>query len=85
MSPNSIIIVEKKFKLGIHIGSEYQHYKGGRYKVIGIGNHSESMDELVIYQALYDDNRIWARPLEMFKEEVEYEGKIVPRFLYLGN
>jgi hypothetical protein len=61
----------------------YQHYKGNVYQVIGIARHSETLEEMVVYQALYRDFGIWARPKEMFKGTVEYEGKIVPRFTYL--
>ena len=62
----------------------YQHYKGGRYEVIGVAKHSETGDELVIYCDIKDDQKIWARPLGMFLEEVEAEGKKMSRFKYLG-
>ncbi|MFH1583214.1 MAG: DUF1653 domain-containing protein [Candidatus Falkowbacteria bacterium] len=58
----------------------YQHYKGGKYEVVGIASHSETGEELAIYRALYGDRKIWARPLAMFLNEVEIEGKKVPRF-----
>ncbi len=63
----------------------YRHYKGKEYKVIGIAKHSESLEELVVYKALYDDGQLWARPAKMFLEEVEKDGKKVPRFEYLSN
>lgn len=69
----------KTLKIG-----EYEHYKGNRYKVLGIANHSETLEELVIYQKLYDDGGIWARPLTMFLENVEVEGKTLPRFRFIG-
>lgn len=69
-----------KIKLGI-----YKHYKGNRYRIIGLARHSETLEELVVYQALYDSpefglNSIWVRPKTMFLEKVEYKGRLVPRF-----
>ena len=54
----------------IHIGSIYEHYKGNRYKIIAIARHSESLEELVVYQGLYENSEIWVRPLSMFFENV---------------
>lgn len=59
---------------------EYKHYKGNRYKVLGVARHSETLEELVIYQKLYGDHGFWVRPLGMFLETVTQEGKRVPRF-----
>ena len=61
----------------------YEHYKGKRYEVLGVGKHSETMEEFVVYCALYGDRDIWIRPLEMFVEEVEVDGIKKPRFEYL--
>lgn len=61
---------------------KYQHFKGNQYEVIGIANHSETLEELVIYRALYGNHGFWVRPLKMFLEEVEVNGKKVPRFKY---
>jgi hypothetical protein len=63
----------------------YKHYKGGRYFVIGIARHTETLEELVVYQSLYGDYGIWVRPLKMFQEKVEHEGNLVDRFTYMGN
>ncbi len=56
--------------------------------MIGLGHHSETMEELIIYEAMYDSpdfglNAIWARPRGMFFEEVEFNGRKVPRFKYI--
>lgn len=58
----------------------YRHYKGKEYEVIGVAKHSETLEEMVVYRALYGEGQIWVRPLTMFLEEVEVDGKIVPRF-----
>lgn len=63
---------------------KYKHYKGNEYEVIGVAKHSETMDELVVYRALYGEQQLWVRPLEMFEEEVEVDGERVPRFKYIG-
>jgi len=63
---------------------KYQHYKGNFYQVLAIGRNSETTEEMVIYQALYDSefgkNVIWTRPLKEFTEEVEWQGKKVLRY-----
>jgi hypothetical protein len=61
----------------------YQHFRGKYYQVIGICIHSETLEDHVIYQALYGDYDIWVRPLSMFLEKVEYEGNEVPRFIFI--
>lgn len=58
----------------------YQHFKGQQYQVITTATHSESQEQLVIYQALYGERGIWARPLTMFTELVDRDGKQQPRF-----
>lgn len=60
----------------------YQHYKGNFYEVIGVARHSETLEQLVVYKALYGDGGLWVRPLEMFIESVEFSGKTVPRFKF---
>ena len=58
----------------------YQHYKGQLYQVFNVATHSETEEKLVVYQCLYGDYSLWVRPLEMFKESVEIEGELIPRF-----
>lgn len=67
-----------KIKLG-----KCRHYKGKDYEVIGLARHSETLEDLVVY--LDDKQRLWVRPLKMFVENVEIEGKKVPRFKYIGK
>jgi cyclomaltodextrinase / maltogenic alpha-amylase / neopullulanase len=66
---------------------KYKHYKGKEYEVVGIARHSETLEELVVYKALYqnDGENLWVRPLKMFIEEVEIEGKKMSRFEFLGK
>lgn len=72
--------IAKSLKLGI-----YEHFKGKRYEVIGVARHSETLEEIVVYRALYGEGGLWVRPLKMFLEEVERDGKRVPRFRYVGK
>ncbi|TBR38740.1 MULTISPECIES: DUF1653 domain-containing protein [Dyella] len=58
----------------------YRHYKGQPYRVLGTARHSESMELLVVYQALYGEFGLWVRPAAMFCETVEVNGEAVPRF-----
>ncbi len=71
----------------IKIG-RYRHYKGNEYEVIGIAKHSETLEDLVIYKALYESKEfgneaLWARPAAMFLEMVKVDGKDIPRFQYI--
>lgn len=60
----------------------YQHYKGGRYEVLGVGLHSETLEELVVYRAEYGEKLIWIRPFAMFLETVDIDGTPTPRFTH---
>ena len=60
----------------IRVGSIYRHYKGGRYIIIGIGMHTETSEEMVIYSPINDKNKIWIRPLKMWNEIVDEENNI---------
>ena len=59
---------------------KYRYYKGMEYEVIGIARHSETMEELVVYRALYGDHGLWVRPRKMFQESVLVGGRQIPRF-----
>lgn len=63
----------------------YRHFKGGTYRVLGVAKHSETLEEMVVYEALYENKlgKLWVRPLAMFLEEVEIDGQKVPRFVQL--
>jgi hypothetical protein len=61
-------------------GKKYRHYKGKDYLVLYQAKHSETLEDLVVYQALYGERGIWVRPLDMFLEQVEVDGKLVERF-----
>jgi hypothetical protein len=60
----------------------YRHYKGNLYSVLGTARHSETMEELVVYRALYGDHGLWVRPVSMFTQSVEVGGESVPRFAF---
>jgi hypothetical protein len=64
----------------LKINGVYKHYKGNKYKVLGVARHSETLEEMVVYQALYGEMGIWVRPACMWSEEVEVDGKTVLRF-----
>ena len=64
---------------------KYRHYRGNFYEVIGTARHSETLEEFVVYKALYESkefgkNALWIRPKKMFLEKVEFNNKLMPRF-----
>lgn len=71
---------KKELKPGI-----YQHYKGAKYKVERVVQHSETEESLVLYQCLYGDFSWWVRPLQMFTENLEIDGDTVPRFEFVSE
>ena len=67
---------------------KYRHFKGNEYEVIAVARHSETLEEYVVYKALYDSeefgkNSVWVRPKKMFEEEITYDGKTMKRFTYI--
>ena len=69
----------QEIKLG-----KYRHFKGMEYEVIGLAKHSETLEEMVVYRALYGEGGLWVRPASMWNETVEREGKRFPRFTWIG-
>ena len=63
----------------------YQHYKGNQYEVVGCAKHSETLEDMVVYKALYGEGGAWVRPLSMWDNPIEVEGKTVKRFEYIGE
>lgn len=62
----------------------YRHFKGGEYEVIGMAKHSETLEEMVVYRALYGEHGLWVRPASMWNETVERDGKTYRRFTFIG-
>lgn len=58
----------------------YRHFKGNIYKVLHIAKHSETLEDMVVYQAMYGDKSIWVRSKDMFEESIERDGKVIRRF-----
>lgn len=63
----------------------YRHYKGGEYKVLGMVRHSETLEAMVLYQALYGECGLWVRPADMFAQTVTADGVAQPRFALVRN
>ena len=64
---------------------KYRHFKGNEYEVIGTAKHSEILEEMVVYRALYGEFGLWVRPASMWEETVERDGKTYQRFTYIGD
>lgn len=64
---------------------KYRHFKGNEYEVLAVANHSETLEKMVVYKALYGDGEIWVRPLSMWDEEITRDGKTFKRFEYIGE
>ena len=58
----------------------YKHFKGNLYKVLHVAKHSETLEDIVVYQAMYGEKGIWVRPKSMFEEVIERDGKTFRRF-----
>lgn len=70
----------QEIKLG-----KYRHFKGMEYEVIGIAHHSESLEEMVVYRALYGEGELWVRPAAMWTESVTRDGVKQPRFAHVED
>lgn len=83
MKDNNSVVFTKDREMNnrnLKIGKKYRHFKGKEYLVLYIARHSETLEELVVYQVLYGEKSIWVRPLDMFLEQVEVNGVLVNRF-----
>ena len=63
----------------------YRHYKGNQYEVVGFAKHSETLEDMVIYKALYGEQATWVRPLSMWGNPIQVDEKTVKRFEYIGE
>lgn len=72
--------MSEEVKLG-----KYRHFKGNEYEVLGIATHSETLEKMVVYRALYGDQGVWVRPISMWNETVTRDGKSFKRFQYIGE
>ena len=63
----------------------YRHYKGGLYEVLGTARHSETLEPMTLYRALYGEHGLWVRPAAMFGEEIEVDGVRQPRFARISD
>lgn len=70
----------EEIKLG-----KYRHFKGNEYEVLYIAKHSETLEDMVVYRALYGEYGVWVRPCSMWNEIVTYNGGSVKRFEYVGK
>lgn len=64
---------------------KYRHFKGKEYELLEIATHSETMEQMAVYRALYGEKGIWVRPASMWSETVEKDGYSGPRFQYIGD
>lgn len=64
---------------------KYRHFKGNEYEVIGTAKHSETLEEMVVYKALYGEGGLWVRPASMWNETIERDGKTFQRFEFIGQ
>ena len=64
---------------------KYRHFKGGEYQLLALALHSETLEPMVVYQALYGEGKLWVRPAAMWNETVDKDGYSGPRFTYIGK
>ena len=63
----------------------YQHFKGNRYRVLYVARHSETLEPMVVYQALYGNGDVWVRPAAMWNEQVSRDDYSGPRFVFVAS
>lgn len=66
--------------LETYIGCEFRHFKGGRYRLLAVARHSETLEKLAVYQSMDEAGYVWVRPVPMFEEVICHEGKPIQRF-----
>ncbi len=71
--------------MSIKIEQIYKHYKGFSYQILNIAKHSETLEDMVVYKALYGEGLVWVRPLSMFEEEIIKDGKKIKRFELISD
>ena len=64
---------------------KWRHFKGGEYEVLCVAKHSETLEPMVVYKALYGEGAVWVRPASMWNEEVVFNGITCKRFTYIGS
>ena len=64
---------------------KYRHFKGGEYELLCVATHSETLEPMVVYRALYGERGLWVRPAAMWNETVERNGVVYQRFTYIGE
>jgi len=64
---------------------KYRHFKGNEYELLFVAKHSETLEEMVVYRALYGEHGVWVRPRSMWDEVIERDGKTFTRFTYIGE
>lgn len=64
---------------------KYRHFKGNEYQLLGVATHSETMEPMVVYRALYGEKGLWVRPAAMWTETINHDGYHGPRFQYIGS
>ena len=65
------------------VGREFRHFKGNLYRLEGFAKHTETLEDMVVYRALYGEGGVWVRPAAMWEEEIERDGKRFKRFEYI--
>ena len=71
--------------MSIKIEQIYKHYKGFSYQILNIAKHSETLEDMVVYKALYGEGLVWVRPLSMFEVEIIKDGKKIKRFELISD
>ena len=64
---------------------KYRHFKGNEYELLYVATHTETLEQMVVYRALYGEHGVWVRPAGMWEELVEVDGRTVERFAYIGE